>query len=139
MNIDCKDFLNYPPTEGFYKQLVHYPEDVIILTDMACNAVYTELFPDEEPTSFQVRPFNLKKIHNMRDLDPIDIDNLISIRGMIIRCSSIIPDLTTGYFRCTNCGNGQEVAIDRGRIVEPTQCEKCQSKVYIYYILLEYI
>lgn len=32
----------------------------------------------------------------MRDLDPEDIDKLITIRGMITRTSSVIPDLKKG-------------------------------------------
>jgi hypothetical protein len=32
----------------------------------------------------------------MRDLDPEDIDTLVSLKGMIIRTSSIIPEVKEG-------------------------------------------
>lgn len=41
----------------------------------------------------QVRTFNLEHCKKMRDLDPMDIDTLVSVRGMIIRNGSIIPDM----------------------------------------------
>lgn len=153
LNIDCSDFLNYEPTKRFYSQLVNYPQDIVILMDVAVNQLYNEIMSNSDllqstttsdnqqqqqgtlsPT-FQVRPFHLKKCHKMRELDPVDIDTLVSIKGMIIRCSSIIPDLTTGYFRCVNCKQSKEEAIDRGRINEPIECEHCKAKVYIYYLL----
>lgn len=63
----------------------------------------------------------------MRRLDPEDIDKLISIKGMVIRCSSIIPDLKQAFFRCFVCGTSVDVLIDRGRIEEPKKCDQCQK------------
>ena len=48
---------------------------------------------DAEPPRVQVRTFNLREHKKMRDLDPMDIDHLVSIRGMIIRNGAIIPDM----------------------------------------------
>jgi DNA replication licensing factor MCM4 len=49
----------------------------------------------------------------MRDLDPIHIDQLLCIKGMVIRCSPVIPDLKQAYFRCYLCSAVLEVTIDR--------------------------
>ena len=57
----------------------------------------------------QVRVFNLDEVKSMRDLNPKDIDTLVSIQGMIVRCSSIQPDLKQAYFECTQCQNSQQV------------------------------
>lgn len=40
----------------------------------------------------QVRPFNLKEHKVIRDLNPDDMNKLISISGMVTRSSAIIPD-----------------------------------------------
>ncbi len=48
---------------------------------MIIRAVYT-----------QVRPFNLKEHKVIRDLNPEDMNKLISVSGMVTRSSSIIPD-----------------------------------------------
>ena len=39
----------------------------------------------------QVRPFNADKTRNMRALNPEDIDQIITISGMVIRTSNIVP------------------------------------------------
>ncbi len=41
----------------------------------------------------QVRVFNLAVKHTIRDLNPEDIDTLVSVQGMITRTSPTIPDL----------------------------------------------
>ncbi|WOK93563.1 DNA replication licensing factor MCM4 [Canna indica] len=71
----------------------------------------------------QTRIFNLKSSVCMRNLNPSDIEKMISVKGMIIRCSSIIPEVKETIFRCLVCGHYSEpVLVDRGRITEPTRC-----------------
>jgi DNA replication licensing factor MCM4 len=36
----------------------------------------------------------------MRSLNPSDINKLVKLKGIVIRCSDIIPDMKTAYFRC---------------------------------------
>ena len=65
----------------------------------------------------------------MRDLNPSDIDQMVCIRGMVTRTSSIIPDLKQAFFRCTACGFAPDLQyVDRGRVVEPSHCSSCQSQ-----------
>jgi DNA replication licensing factor MCM4 len=61
----------------------------------------------------------------MRDLNPSDVDSLISIKGMVIRVGSIVPDLKMAFFRCSKCMAHQEVMLDRGRIDHPSSCTTC--------------
>ncbi|KAJ9614423.1 MCM DNA helicase complex subunit [Cladophialophora chaetospira] len=79
---------------------------------------------------WKVMPFGLDKTINMRDLDPADIDKLISVKGLVIRTTPVIPDMKEAYFKCTVCNHTLFVAIDRGKIAEPTVCPRpaCQSK-----------
>ncbi|KIW62561.1 hypothetical protein PV04_10724 [Phialophora macrospora] len=79
---------------------------------------------------WKVMPFGLDKTINMRDLDPADIDKLISVKGLVIRTTPVIPDMKEAYFKCTVCNHSLYVAIDRGKIAEPTVCPRqaCQSK-----------
>ena len=39
----------------------------------------------------------------MRDLNPKDINHLVSIKGIVIRCSDIYPEMTQAVFKCTSC------------------------------------
>ena len=47
----------------------------------------------------QVRTFNVEKTKNMRMLNPEDIDQLITISGMVIRTSPLIPEMREAFFR----------------------------------------
>ena len=72
----------------------------------------------------QVRIFNLLSSVNMRELNPTDIDQLVSVRGMVIRSTSIIPDLRQAFFKCSNC---QQVCASRHTrtcvcLVRGTEC-----------------
>ena len=44
----------------------------------------------------QIRTFNVEKTKNMRQLNPEDIDQLITISGMVIRNSQLIPEMREG-------------------------------------------
>lgn len=86
-----------------------------------------ELLPDALPR-VQVRPFHLRHLSHMRSLDPSSIDSLLSLRGMVVRTSPVIPDLKVAFFRCSICGRADQVTIDRGRIAEPVQCPMCHVR-----------
>lgn len=120
LNLNCVNLHTSDP--GLYQQLVHYPTEVIQIFDEVTNQVYTNDQREEPKEFIQIRPFNLREVSNMRDLDPNDIDRLVSIKGMITRSSAIVPDMKTAFFRCTVCGAEHEVAVQDGRIKEPTYC-----------------
>uniref|UniRef100_A0A0K0CV10 DNA helicase n=1 Tax=Angiostrongylus cantonensis TaxID=6313 RepID=A0A0K0CV10_ANGCA len=52
-------------------------------------------------TPIELRPFNADKTRNMRSLNPCDIDQLITITGMVTRTSSLIPEMRLGFFQCS--------------------------------------
>jgi len=114
--------------EELYRQLVCYPQEVIPVLDMAVNEMYFAKYPDSElPHQIQVRPYNAEKTSNMRELNPQDIDQLITITGMVIRSSNLIPEMAEAFFKCSQCGMTAEVEIERGRIAEPTLCSHCNT------------
>jgi len=116
--------------QRLYFQLVQFPMEMIPLMDILVQRELERLVQsDEVPLPrIQVRPFNLKTVSNLRELDPVSMDSLVSCKGMIVRSSSIIPDLKVAHFGCTICGNTETVTIDRGRIAEPTnRCSTCNT------------
>ena len=76
----------------------------------------------------QVRPFNLREHHKVRDLDPSHIDKLISVKGIVIRNSDIIPEMKEASFQCFKCHNTVQEYIQRGKIIEPDLCQNCKSR-----------
>jgi DNA replication licensing factor MCM4 len=79
--------------------------------------------------TYRVRPFGLDKTINMRDLNPQDLDKLVSIKGLVIRTTPIIPDMKEAFFKCSICNHTVQADIDRGKITEPTKCPRqvCNS------------
>ncbi|KAK5648977.1 hypothetical protein RI129_003869 [Pyrocoelia pectoralis] len=126
LNINCSHLETFD--ENLYKQLVCYPQEVIPTFDMTVNEIFYERFPAAVlEHQIQVRPFNAEKTKNMRSLNPEDIDQLITISGMVIRTSNIIPEMRESFFKCIVCGYTTSVEIDRGRITEPTLCSHCNT------------
>lgn len=59
-----------------------------------------------------------------------DVDQLVTIKGLMIRASPIVPDMKIAFFQCLVCDQTMAVEVDRGRIAEPTRCprEQCASE-----------
>lgn len=127
LNINCAHLREFD--SDLYRQLICYPQEVIPTFDMAINEMFFERFPNATlEHQIQVRPYNADRTKNMRSLNPEDIDQLISINGMVIRTSSLIPEMREAFFKCHVCHNCVMVEIDRGRIAEPTLCTNCNTK-----------
>lgn len=56
-----------------------------------------------------------------------DIDQLITISGMVIRTSQLIPEMQEAFFQCQVCAHTTRVEMDRGRIAEPCTCAHCHT------------
>ncbi|KAK3045080.1 DNA replication licensing factor, mcm4 component, partial [Coniosporium uncinatum] len=52
------------------------------------------------------------------------MDKLVSVKGLVIRTTPIIPDMKDAHFRCAVCNHAVSVEIDRGKIHEPTHCPR---------------
>ncbi|KAI8059175.1 MCM2/3/5 family-domain-containing protein [Gongronella butleri] len=128
INLDCRNLIAYSDTHKLYDQLIKYPQEIIPLMDFTITQFYQSLFEDADlqGQQFKIRPFNLKESVNMRDLDPQNVDQLITIKGIMIRASPVIPDMKEAFFRCLTCEHTVTVHVDRGRIVEPTRCPRDQ-------------
>nr|WCZ58331.1 DNA replication licensing factor MCM4 [Paratrimastix eleionoma] len=80
-----------------------------------------------EGMNFLVRFYNLMEIRQLQSLNPIDIDKLVSIEGMVIRTTQLIPDIRQAWFQCIRCDFGQAQNVERGRVVEPNACASCRA------------
>ncbi|WVO18176.1 hypothetical protein L204_105879 [Cryptococcus depauperatus] len=152
LNLDALNLLSFRPTKKLYHQLVNYPQEVIPIMDQVLRDVMIELGHEElekaqvrfsegslsqlelgvitdevrevETRVYKVRPFGGEKTVNMRDLNPGDTDRLVTVKGLVIRATPVIPDMTTAFFRCLVCQHTVQADIDRGRINEPEKCPR---------------
>uniref|UniRef100_A0A674N1R6 DNA replication licensing factor MCM4 n=1 Tax=Takifugu rubripes TaxID=31033 RepID=A0A674N1R6_TAKRU len=126
LNVNCLHVQSFDAE--LYRQLICYPQEVIPTFDMAVNELFFERFPDSVlEYQIQVRPYNALKTRNMRSLNPEDIDQLITINGMVIRTSQLIPEMQEAFFQCQVCAFSTRVEVDRGRIAEPAVCRNCNN------------
>ena len=86
--------------EELYRQIIWYPQAVIPIMDSAVHEIFMERYPDIVLTNeILVRPFNVEKIRNIRTLNPENIDQLITITGMVLNKSNLIPVIAEAFFR----------------------------------------
>ncbi|KAK9456869.1 MCM2/3/5 family-domain-containing protein [Dipodascopsis uninucleata] len=142
LNLDVEDLRSYPPAKSLYYNLLKYPQELIPVMDQTIRDCMVELLtsmgtPEAEIASsesriYKVRPYGLKGKEvekGLRELNPNDIDKLVSVKGLILRSTPIIPDMKAAFFRCTVCHHSVISEIDRGTVQEPTKCPRqaCKS------------
>lgn len=127
LTVNCAHLKEF--NEVLYRQLINYPVEVVQIFDMAANDLFQDLYPDmPDPITIFVRPFNIEQTYTIRGLNPSDAGKLITISGMVTRCSSVVPEMIRAFFKCTVCTFTKEVPLVDGRIAEPHVCTNCNSK-----------
>ncbi|CAF1147471.1 unnamed protein product [Rotaria sp. Silwood1] len=126
LNVDCTHIKQIDKT--MYNQLLSYPQEVISIFNIAVSELLFTIYEDNTlPHQIQVRPYNVDMVKNMRCLDSEDVDKLVTLTGMVIGSSSIMPEMRSAYFSCNTCGFHVQVEIDRDQITEPTVCTSCKQ------------
>ncbi|PWZ00613.1 putative replication licensing factor MCM4 [Testicularia cyperi] len=143
LNLRISDLEAFPPSKRLRMQLIRYPQEMVPIMDQVLKDEMLEMAYEDhkegregmggdvglaeielmEGKLYKVRPFGADTI-NMRDLNPSDIDKLVTVRGLVIRATPIIPEMKQAFFRCLVCNHTVPVEIDRGRIAEPDRCPR---------------
>lgn len=141
LNLDCRNLLAYSSTKKLYYQLINYPQEVVPIMDQTIKDCLVSLVLDNAPSNesnterdsivdqiesniYKVRPYNIENNKGMRELNPGDIDKLVTVKGIVIRSTPIIPDMKVAFFKCNVCDHTVVVENDRGLIQEPTKCPR---------------
>lgn len=120
-NIDGRHLHGFDRT--LYNWAITYPAETVPIFDGQLSAIAAEREGcDPEECPIQSRIFNLLEARVIRDLNPSDINKLISVSGMVTRASPVVPDQSLALFRCTKCGQESVEYNDRGRVAEPPKC-----------------
>ena len=132
LEIDCDHIFQFD--QGLYRQIVDYPSDIIPIFDLVVTQCYKDVgmeimaggnqedqemqFDEQEnqDTIIQVRPHNLRKVYRIRELNPDHIDKLVTLRGIVIRNSDIVPEMKEAHFICVKCNREEERCVQTGRI-----------------------
>ncbi|KVH93228.1 Mini-chromosome maintenance complex protein 4 [Cynara cardunculus var. scolymus] len=110
LEVDANDVFDYD--NDLYTKMVRYPLEVLAIFDIVLMDLVSRINPLFEK-HIQARIFNLKTSTSMRNLNPSDIEKMVSLKGMF------------DYSR----DQGSSVQMSR-RISEPTMCmkEECKTK-----------
>ncbi|CCD26132.2 MCM DNA helicase complex subunit MCM4 NDAI_0G03550 [Naumovozyma dairenensis CBS 421] len=131
LNLDARNLLAFKQSEELYYQLLNYPQEVISIMDQTIKDCMVSLVEDNhldfdldeiETKFYKVRPYNVGTVKGMRELNPNDIDKLITLKGLVLRATPVIPDMKVAFFKCNVCDHTMVVEIDRGVIQEPARC-----------------
>lgn len=131
LNVDMLNLKSFQSTKSLYHQLLKFPQEIIPIMDIVVNEYYYERYPDVDPaavTPIQVRPFNCGKTVNMRALNPADIDQLVAVKGLVIRTSNVIPDMKIAFFKCAMCDFSVSVENVKGKITPPSRCPRDECR-----------
>ena len=111
LNLDAKNLLSYPSTRKLYYQLINYPQEIIPIMDHTIKDCLIQIINDSGTTSpaeskldeietnvYTIRPYNVNMVEKgIRELNPNDIDKLVSVKGLTLRSTSIIPDMKVAF------------------------------------------
>jgi DNA replication licensing factor MCM4 len=134
LEMDFTDFANSAP--DLFQQTMSSPSECLRMMAAVVEEVYRYHFDNPRGTlpedlTITLSPRNLPSSTSLRDLGPRHIESLVSIRGMVVRTSKLIPEVRIAHFECWVCKHQHRTAVDRGRIFEPVRCEHC-GKQYSY-------
>lgn len=121
LELDCTEL-----DDSLLIELISYPQEVIPLIQNCIGEIYSEMFLEQAP-EIKVRPYNVGRPLCIRDVDPKDIDKIVSITGMIVRTSAVIPEVRRAVYTCVKCTRKVSVDSIKNVINEPVTCE-CGEK-----------
>lgn len=130
LNISCAYLKSFDAI--LYRQAIEYPSEVLALMDTVVydelRAIHARVVGDgETPLPPHVQLFQLDEVAPMRALNPRNIDQLVAVRGMVIRASPIIPEMKQAFHRCIMCKHSVTTSIDRGVVTSPHACSNCHA------------
>ena len=127
VNFDSAHLHQFDPV--LYQWLVHYPHYVVEMLDLAINEIRDARHPAAAAVGrarVNMRPYGLITPTAMRQIDPSAIDTLVSIKGMVVRTGSVLPELSIACFKCCACNAETQSNVEHGEVKEPARCVVCQ-------------
>ena len=116
-DLDCSDL-----QESLFLEFSSFPQEILPIFQNCLSEIYMEMFM-EQPLEIKIRPSNIGKPLTIRDVDPKDVDKIVSVSGMVVRCSAIIPEVRRAVYSCVKCTRKITVDSIKNIINEPVSCE----------------
>ncbi|GIX63200.1 DNA replication licensing factor MCM4, putative [Babesia caballi] len=134
-----------------YKMIIKYPADCVSDLDRVVQRFFEEMISEyfgetgvvvdhrHVQSNPRVRIFGKAEVDNAANFGPGDIDTLVSVKGVVVRCSNVIPEMTMAAFKCSGkvktginafekCPQETYEYVIQGEVNEPTSCSKCKNR-----------
>ncbi|MFO7872637.1 MAG: minichromosome maintenance protein MCM [Candidatus Undinarchaeales archaeon] len=120
LNVDFNDLDKFDPRVA--DQLVVDPEEVLKAAEDSLEEIELSIDGDY---SINVRFFNLPESQtvNIRDIRSEDLENLITIDGIVKSASEVRPEATKITYQCPECGKNIVMIQDNKKIKKPRMCD----------------
>jgi replicative DNA helicase Mcm len=120
LEIDYWDLDRFDPELA--DDLSRDPDRVIPIAE----SILRDFSPDEERIKLRIR--NLPEKIPIREIRSSHIGKLISIEGLVKRCTEVRPKVSTALFRCDSCTELIRVEQEGFNFKEPAICPTCNRK-----------
>nr|UXY88039.1 minichromosome maintenance complex component 4-like protein [Cryptomonas curvata] len=132
----CKfdiDILHLAEFDPFlYYKLIQNPGKIISIFDYTLNKIIqNKNVIGKKITNKKIKIFffcsSSKLLKEFNEMDPTNINSLVKVRGYIVNCSPIIPEMISAFFKCQTCFFEIYSFLEFGKILEPIYCFYCKE------------
>ncbi|XP_047983357.1 probable DNA helicase MCM8 [Salvia hispanica] len=130
--LDFQHFKKACNIEEFYVALLEKPKQALLCMSAALHKVYfgkEDLM--EEGVKVTIRLHNHQEsMIALKNLKAAYIDRLVSVRGTVVKVSTVRPLVIQMSFSCAKCGTTMTCDFPDGKFSPPTKCETvaCKSR-----------
>ncbi|KAL0375116.1 UNVERIFIED_CONTAM: putative DNA helicase MCM8 [Sesamum radiatum] len=130
--LDFQQFRKVCEVEEFYAALEEKPKDALLCMNAAVHKViFEKVDAVEDCIKINVRLHNYQdSMIVLKNLKAAYIDRLVSVRGTVIKVSTVRPLVIQLSFSCAKCGTTITRDFPDGKFSPPTKCEMqaCKSR-----------
>ncbi|KAL8527636.1 hypothetical protein ACS0TY_005476 [Phlomoides rotata] len=132
--LDFQQFRKVCDVEEFYVALEENPKDTLLCMSAAMHKVFfAKKDFTEDCAKITVRLHNYQEsMIALKNLKAAYIDRLVSVRGTVVKVSTVRPLVMQLSFSCAKCGTTITCDFPDGKFSPPTKCEMqaCKSRIF---------
>nr|GMD67635.1 probable DNA helicase MCM8 isoform X1 [Ipomoea batatas] len=134
--LDFEHFRRVCDIESFYLTLDDRPKEALLCLSAALHKVMFMKWGNEKFDDFcskiNIRLHNYPLVIALKNLKAAYIDRLVSVRGTVIKVSTVKPLVIEMSFACTKCGTNITRDFPDGKFSPPPICEMhgCKSRTF---------
>ncbi|KAL9228028.1 hypothetical protein vseg_003647 [Gypsophila vaccaria] len=135
LSINFEEFKKICSLEDFYSNLEKTPKDALLCMGMAIHKV----MPLQKESKMDPHLKINIRLHNypesmiaLKNLKAAYIDRLVSVRGTVVKVSTVRPLVIQMTFKCVQCGADIERFFPDGKYSPPAKCvmQCCKGKTF---------